>query len=272
MVMPVPDVSDRSLDQLISLRGRSAVVTGAAWGLGKAAARRLAEAGAAVLIADIDEAAAAATAHELVECYAGDVTSTRLDAGDVASIAAAAELAESRFGKLDIWVNNAGIPSFSPLLDLDAEEFDNVLAINLRGTFVGAKEAARRMIANGQGGVIVNVASLAGVRGISEGQAAYCSSKHGVVGLTKQLAIELGAQGIRVLGVAPGFSLTEKTMFIADWDEEAIKACPIPGIGSSRLGRVGVADDIARAILFCASDMAMFMTGSTLLLDGGMAA
>lgn len=270
--MPVPDVSSRSISELVSLAGRSAVVTGAAWGLGKATARRLAEAGAAVIVADIDEEAAANTARELAELYSADVSATRLDAGDAGSIIAVADLAESRFGKLDIWVNNAGIPSFTPLLDLDEEEFDNVLAINLRGAFVGAREAARRMIAANQGGVIVNVASLAGVMGISEGQAAYCSSKHGVVGLTKQLAIELGGYGIRVLGVAPGFSLTEKTMFIAEWDEETIKNCPIPGIGASRLGRVGVADDIARAILFCASDLSMFMTGSTLLLDGGIAA
>lgn len=270
--MSVPDVSDRSIADLVSLAGRSAVVTGAAWGLGKATARRLAEAGASVLVADIDEEAGAKTAEELAARYSANVTSTRLDAADPKSITAVADLAVSLFGKLDIWVNNAGIPSFTPLFDLDEEEFDNVLAINLRGTFVGAREAARRMVAAEHGGVIVNVASLAGVMGISEGQAAYCGSKHGVVGLTKQLAIELAPHGIRVLGVAPGFSLTEKTMFIADWDEETVKACPIPGIGSSRLGRVGVADDIARAILFCASDMATFMTGSTMLLDGGVAA
>ncbi len=270
--MPVPDVSDRSIPQLVSLSGRSAVVTGAAWGLGKATARRLAEAGACVLVADIDEEAAEATAQELAKRYNANVTATRMDASDPKSITAAADMAESLFGRLDIWVNNAGIPSFTPLLDLDDEEFDNVLAINLRGAFVGAREAARRMIAAERGGVIVNVASLAGVMGISEGQAAYCGSKHGVVGLTRQMSIELAPHGIRVLGVAPGFSLTEKTMFIAEWDEETIKACPIPGIGGSRLGRVGVADDIARAILFCASDMATFMTGSTLLLDGGVAA
>jgi len=270
--MPVPDVSDRSIADLVSLAGRSAVVTGAAWGLGKATARRLAEAGAAVLIADIDEEAAAQTAFELAERYSANVKSVRMDAADPGSITAVADLAERLFGGLDIWVNNAGIPSFTPLLDLDDEEFDNVLAINLRGAFVGAREAARRMMARQSGGVIVNVASLAGVMGISEGQAAYCASKHGVVGLTRQMSIELAGHGIRVLGVAPGFSLTEKTMFIAEWDEETIKSCPIPGIGGSRLGRVGVADDIARAILFCASDLAMFMTGSTLLLDGGVAA
>lgn len=270
--MPVADVSGRSIGELVSLAGRSAVVTGGAWGLGKAIAARLAEAGAAVLVADIDEEAASATAQELARRHGVMVIAARMDAGDPASIAAAAELAGRTFGGIDVWVNNAGIPSFSPLLDLELEEFDNVQAINLRGTFVGAREAARRMRADGKGGVIVNLASLAGVMGISEGQAAYCASKHGVVGLTKQLAIELGGDGIRVMGVAPGFTLTEKTMFIAEWDEETIRNCPIPGIGASRLGRVGVADDIARAVLFCASDMSMFMTGSTLLLDGGIAA
>jgi NAD(P)-dependent dehydrogenase (short-subunit alcohol dehydrogenase family) len=270
--MAIRDVTKEPVTNLVSLAGRSAVVTGAAWGLGKAVARRLAEAGASVLIADLDEEAAANSAHELSQDYGARVIAVKMDASDPKAITAAADLAVREFGKLDIWVNNAGIPSFVPLLELDEEEFDNVVAINLRGTFVGAREAARRMIAAAHGGVIVNVASLAGVMGISEGQAAYCGSKHGVVGLTRQMAIELAPHDIRVLGVAPGFTLTEKTMFIAEWDEETIKQCPIPGIGKSRLGRVGVADDIARAILFCASDMSLFMTGSTLLLDGGIAA
>ncbi|MET0239925.1 MAG: SDR family oxidoreductase [Sphingobium sp.] len=270
--MAIRDVSHSSVSDLISLSGRSAVVTGAAWGLGKATARRLAEAGASVLIGDIDEAAAASTAQELGDLYGVEVASVKMDASDGKEITAAADLAVKTFGKLDIWVNNAGIPSFVPLLDLTEDEFDKVVGINLRGTFVGAREAARRMIDAAQGGTIVNVASLAGVMGISQGQAAYCGSKHGVVGLTKQMAIELAPHDIRVMAVAPGFSLTEKTMFIADWDEETIKNSPIPGIGGSRLGRVGVADDIARAILFCASDLSIFMTGSTLLLDGGIAA
>jgi NAD(P)-dependent dehydrogenase (short-subunit alcohol dehydrogenase family) len=272
MIISVPDVSSHSLADLVSLRGRTAVVTGAAWGLGKATARRLAEAGASVLIGDIDEEAAAATAGELAERYGTRVLSVRMDAGDSASILAGVDHAVAEFGGIDIWINNAGIPSFTPLLDLSEEEFDKVMAINLRGTFVGAREAARRMIAAGKGGVIVNVASLAGLRGISPGQAAYVSSKHGVVGLTKTMAIELAPHGIRVLGVAPGFCLTEKTMHLASLDAEALKQIPIPGIGGSPLGRVGVSDDIARVILFCASDMAMFMTGSTLPVEGGIAA
>lgn len=272
MPIAVPDVSAGSLADLTSLSGRCAVVTGAAWGLGKATARRLAEAGASVLIGDIDEPAAQATARELAERYGTKVLSVRMDAGDPASINAGVDYAVAELGGIEIWVNNAGIPSYAPLLDLSEDEFDKVLAINVRGTFVGAREAARRMIAAGKGGVIVNVASLAGLRGISPGQAAYVSSKHGVVGLTKVMGIELAPHGIRVLGVAPGFCLTEHTMHLASLDAEALKQIPIPGIGGTPLGRVGVADDIARVIQFCASDMAMFMTGVTLPVEGGISA
>lgn len=270
--MAVRDVTASSIAELVSLAGRSAVVTGAAWGLGKATARRLAQAGAAVLIADIDAETAATTAAEIAEATGSRVLSTRMDAMDSASIVAVADLAVRELGGIDVWVNNAGIPSSTPLFDLPEEEFERVVAINLKGTFVGAREAARRMVEAGRGGVIVNVASLAGVLGISPGQAAYVGSKHGVVGLTRQMAIELGRHDIRVMGIAPGVCLTEKTMFLADMEPEKLKKIGIPGIDGSRLGRVGVADDVARAILFCASDMSSFMTGSTLLVDGGIAA
>lgn len=270
--MAVKDVSANSVADLVSLAGRSAVVTGAAWGLGKAAARRLSEVGAAVLIADIDADAATATAAELSAASGSRVISTRMDASDSASILAAAELAAQELGGIDIWVNNAGIPSSVPLFELSEDEFDQVIAINLKGTFVGAREAARQMVDAGRGGVIINVASLAGVLGISSGQAAYVGSKHCVVGLTRQMAIELGKHDIRVMGIAPGVCLTEKTAFLADIPPEQLKKIGIPGIDSSRLGRVGTADDVARVILFCASDLSMFMTGSTLLVDGGIAA
>lgn len=272
MAVTVPDISEHPLADLLSLRGRRAVVTGAAWGLGKATARRLAEAGASVLIADIDEQAAASTARELAARYNATVLSTRMDAGDTASIRDTVALAVAQLGGIDIWVNNAGIPSHVPLLDLAEDDFDKVMAINLRGTFTGAREAARQMIAKGSGGVIVNVASLAGLRGISPGQAAYVGSKHGVVGLTKTMAMELAPHGIRVLAIAPGVCLTEKTMHLAQITPEAASAIGIPGIGGSPLGRHGTADDIARVILFCASDMAMFMTGCTLPVEGGVSA
>jgi len=269
--MALPDVSGHTLEQLVSLKGRVAVVTGAAWGLGKAIARRLAEAGAAVVIADIDLTQAEATAVELAATGAS-VRAVAMDARDIAQIEAVAELAEREFGRLDIWVNNAGVVSNAPLFDLPDEEWETTIAVNLRGAFAGARSAARHMAARGEGGVIVNVASLAGLEGIAANQVAYVSSKHGVVGLTKQMSIELAPAGIRVLAIAPGVCLTEKTMFMAKADPEMLKQTGIPGIGGSRFGRHGVADDVARVVLFCASDLSMFMSGSTLVVDGGVAA
>lgn len=269
--MPLPDVTAHSLEQLISLKGRVAVVTGAAWGLGLATARRLAEAGAAVVIGDIDETKANEAADELSRSGA-TVRAIRMDAADFSQIEAVAEFAERELGGLDVWVNNAGVVSNAPLFELTDEDWQRTIAVNLNGAFAGARAAARRMVAKGKGGVIVNVASLAGLRGISANQAAYVSSKHGVIGLTRQMSIEMAPEGIRVMAIAPGVCLTEKTMFMADADPELLKQTGIPGIAGSPLGRHGVADDVARVILFCASDLSLFMSGSTLLVDGGIAA
>ncbi|KHK92649.1 SDR family NAD(P)-dependent oxidoreductase [Novosphingobium malaysiense] len=269
--MAVRDVSALPLTELISLKGRNAVITGAAWGLGRATAFRLAEAGASVLIGDVDTDKAKATAADISLATGARVLSTYSDAGDSASVVGLVDHAIKQFGNIDIWVNNAGLPSSVPVFDLSEEEFDRVVAITLKGTFLGAREAARRMVEAGRGGTIVNVASLAGLLGISPGQSAYVAAKHGVVGLTKTMAIELGKHDIRVMAVAPGVCLTEKTAFLADLPPEKLKAIGIPGIDTSRLGRVGTADDVARVILFCASDMAMFMSGCTLPVDGGIA-
>jgi len=270
--LSIPDLSAKPLSEIVSLAGRTAVVTGAAWGLGKATARRLAEAGASVLIGDIDAEKAAATAQEIRDAYGARVLSLPMDVTDKNAVVAAADLAVQEFGGIDVWVNNAGIPSFTPLLDLTEDDWDRVMAVNLRGLFLGSREAARRMIEAGKGGAIVNLSSLAGFRGISPGQAAYVTSKHGVRGATRQMALELAPHGIRVLGVAPGYCQTEHTAHLAELEPELLAQIPIPGIASSKLGRVGVADDIARVVLFCASDMSIFMTGSTLLVDGGEAA
>ena len=265
--MAVRDVQHLPLAEIISLAGRGAVVTGGATGLGKATVRRLAEAGASVLIADIDEALAQATAEDLSRATGATVLAVRCDAADSASVAEVAAQAISRFGRIDIWVNNAALYPSVPLFEMSEAEWDSVMAVNLRGVFVGAREAARHMIAGGCGGAIVNVASQAGFRGVAPGLAAYVASKHGVRGLTRQLAIELAPHDIRVLGVAPSHARTEKT-------EAAIAAMPelldqIPALSTSRLGRVGVPDDVGRVVLFLASDMAMFMSGSTLKIDAG---
>ena len=265
--MAVADVSDIPVSQLLSLSGRRAVVTGGAQGLGKAIVRRLAEAGASVLIGDLKQDLVRAVAKELGQ-YGGRVISTHLDVTDSSSVTAAAKLAVSELGGLDIWVNNAGVYPNVELLEMTDEIWNHVMEVNLRGVFAGAREAARRMIASDRGGVIVNVVSTAGFKGVAPGVAAYVASKHGVRGLTRQLAIELAPHDIRVLGVAPTFCTTEGNMAALAELSSRVGA-EIPATLSSRLGRVGVPDDIGRVVLFCASDMSMFMTGSTLLVDAG---
>ena len=159
--MAVADVSDRMLTDLLSLQGRAAVVTGGAVGIGYAIADRLAEAGADVVLGDVDD-----TAPSVAQLSARHpdrrVLGTRLDVTDGGSIIAVADLAVAEFGRLDIWVNNAGIYPSVPVLDMTDDDWDRVLDVNLRGSFIGAREAARRMIAAGHGGVILNIGSTAG--------------------------------------------------------------------------------------------------------------
>jgi NAD(P)-dependent dehydrogenase (short-subunit alcohol dehydrogenase family) len=268
--VPIPDVSSKSLSELVSLAGRRAVVTGAGRGLGRAVAERLAEAGAKVLVADIEHKLATAVAENLNARRPGCALAAHLDVTDGGSIVAAAELAIRELGGLDIWVNNAGIFPSVPALEMSEKTWDEVFAVNTRGVFLGSREAARRMSEAGSGGVIVNVVSTAGFRGTAPGLAAYVGSKHAARGLTRQLALEFAPFGIRVLGVAPTFVPTEGNMAAAaaagiPLDSEAIMSVMQPG----PLGRLGVPDDIARVVLFCASDLSAFMTGSTLLADAG---
>jgi NAD(P)-dependent dehydrogenase (short-subunit alcohol dehydrogenase family) len=266
--MAIADVSERSVAELVSLSGRRAVVTGGAQGLGKAIARRLAEAGASVLIGDLQLDLARKAADELSRLYGGRAMAILLDVSDSKSVIAAAEVARMDLGGIDIWVNNAGIYPNVGLLEMTDELWDRVMEVNLRGVFAGAREAARCMVASGRGGVIINVVSTAGFKGVAPGVAAYVASKHGVRGLTRQLAIELAPHAIRVLGVAPTFCTTEGNMAALAKLSGRV-GLEIPATFSSRLGRIGVPDDIGRIVLFCASDLALFMTGSTLLADAG---
>ncbi|MQY25714.1 SDR family NAD(P)-dependent oxidoreductase [Nocardia aurantia] len=261
------DASRLSLAELISLQGQRAVITGGGRGLGKAIAFRLVEAGAEVLIGDIQEELARAAAAEIEERYGVRAVGVALDVSDSASVAAAAERAVAEFGGLNVWVNNAGIFPAVPLLEMTDETWDGVFAVNARGTFLGAREAARRMAG---GGVIVNIVSIAGFRGSAPGLAAYVGSKHAARGLTRELALELAPMGIRVLGVAPGYVPTEGNLLAAQaagfLPEDAT---PSDLMLPSPIGRGGTPDDIARVVLFCASELSSYMTGSTLLVDGG---
>lgn len=267
--MGVPDVSDRSIAQLVSLEGKVAAVTGGAKGIGLAIARRLAEAGADVMIGDIDKEGAEAAAEEVLT-FGHRAVGAELDAADEASIIDFADRTRLELGTIDVWVNNAGIYPSVPLLDMTEQQWDRVVDLNLKGTFLASREAAKRMIADGHGGSIVNLASTAGFKAAGPGVAHYVSSKHGVVGLTKSLAVELGPHGIRVLAVAP-------TVIDTPGMAEGRAAFEAAGLGDiidaiaarEPLGRAGVPDDVARVVLFCASDLAMLMTGSTLAVDAG---
>ncbi|MEV4364748.1 SDR family oxidoreductase [Nonomuraea sp. NPDC049625] len=270
--MSIADVSGKSLAELVSLRGRRAVVTGGGRGLGRAIALRLAEAGADLLIGDIDEELAVTAAKQLAERHGVRAVGAAMDVTDAASVAAAADLAVAELGGLEIWVNNAGIFPSVPLLEMSEETWDQVFAVNARGVFVGAREAARRMAAAGTGGAIVNIVSTAGFRGSAPGLAAYVGSKHAARGLTRELALELAPLGIRVLGVAPSYVPTEGNMMAAAAMPATVPAGDLPPTDlmlNGPIGRIGVPDDIARVVLFCASDLSAFMTGSTLLADGG---
>jgi NAD(P)-dependent dehydrogenase (short-subunit alcohol dehydrogenase family) len=260
-----PDHSDRPLAELVRLDGRVALVTGAARGLGAQIVRRLAEAGADVVAGDLDAAGVAALAGEVSAASGRRVVGVALDVSDPASIVAAADAAVAQFGRLDIWVNNAGIsPATGPAVDVEVDFIDRMLAVNTRGCYLGAREAAKRMPS---GGVVINLASTTGFRA-SAGISVYVASKHAVVGITKALGLEFGPLGIRVLGIAPTVMDTpgvreETAPLLAAGVDIARRAAQNP------LGRIGVADDVARVVVFAASDMAAFMTGSTLAVDAG---
>jgi NAD(P)-dependent dehydrogenase (short-subunit alcohol dehydrogenase family) len=263
--MAMPDYSDRSVAELISLDGRRAVVTGGGKGIGAQIVHRLAEAGADVVVGDIDEVAAKEVATEVSRATGRRVRGVALDVADTSTLAAAADAAVADFGGLEIWVNNAGIfPTTGPAIDAPDELIDRLLRINVRGTYAGAREAARRM---SSGGVIVNLASTTGFKA-AVGISAYVVSKHAVVGATKALALEFAPSNIRVLGVAPTVMDTPGVrdqlapLREAGLDIEA-------RVGANPLGRMGVPDDVARVVLFCCSDLAAFMTASTLLVDAG---
>ncbi len=254
----------RSIADLISLHDRRAVVTGAARGIGLAITRRLAEAGASIVMLDNDAATLKASAAELTASGATAAPLT-VDLTDGEALAKVFEAAVSQLGGLDIWVNNAGISPRVPALEIADRDWDQVLDLNLKAAFSGAKLAARYMIAHDIRGVIVNMASST-VNRATGNPLHYRVSKHGIVGLTQSLAVELEAKGIRCLAIAP--TLTE-TPWVAQ-----LRAAGY-GEGFDRfakripLRRTATADEIARVVLFAVSDLAAFMTGTVIEVDGG---
>lgn len=253
-----------ALERLIDLRGKTAVVTGAAMGIGRGIAERLHEAGAAVVIADVDVGAAAKVVEQLDANDAGRARAIRVDVGERAEVEAAVAAAVDQFGALDIFVNNAGIFPFVSFLELDQGTFERVLRVNLVGAFLGMQAAARQMVAQRRGGRIVNVTSIDALHPSMAGLAHYDASKHGLWGLTKNVALELAEHGITVNALAPGAIATPGATAVSDQAalDQARERIP--------LHRMGDPDEMGRVALFLASDLASYLTGTQIVADGGM--
>jgi NAD(P)-dependent dehydrogenase (short-subunit alcohol dehydrogenase family) len=246
------------------LTGKTAVVTGAAGGIGRGIALELAREGAAVLVSDLAAAkAGGAETVALIDAEGGSAAFTPCDVTSAQDCAALVDTALARFGALDCAVNNAGIAVHKPLAEVTEEEYDRVLAVNLKGVFLGMRAQIPAMVERG-GGAIVNIASVAGLMAVPL-ISPYTASKHGIIGLTRNAAMEYGAAGVRVNAVCPNAIRTplmdaSPPEFVAD----LIRPQAIP--------RVGEPEEVGFAVAYLCSDRAAFVTGAALPVDGGYAA
>lgn len=250
-----------------SLSGRVAVVTGGSSGIGREISLAFANEGANVVVADrqADPREGGRPTHEVIETKVGrDATFVKCDVTDVAALEDAVEAAAS-LGGIDVMVNNAGIFRHEDFLDVTPAAFDQLMAVNVRGVFFGSQVAAKRMV-DADGGSIINLSSIAGLTGTG-GYASYCTSKGAVRLLTYALADELGPEGIRVNAIHPG--IIETTMTTDD--------VPIVGTEAGEgyedqipVGRFGTPEEVADAALYLASDQSSYVTGESLVVDGGM--
>ena len=254
------------------LEGRVAIVTGAATGIGRATARRLAAEGATVTVVDRQTARGEETAR-LIEDEGGRADFFSCDVADTASVRAMIDAVAGK-GRLDVLVNNAGIPGPSaPAADLAVEDWDRVIAVNLRGVFLCCKYALPHLAATGNG-AIVNIASTFGMVG-APASPAYGASKGGVIALTRQLAVDYGSRGIRVNAVSPGYvdnDMDQRRDRMAPEEAAANLAAREAAAALQPLGRQADVAEIAAAVAFLASDDGSFATGAILPVDGGCTA
>lgn len=246
---------------MLALEGKVALVTGGSRGIGRAIALELACHGADVAINYARHAEAAAQIVAEIEALGRRAVALLADVGDFDQAAALVDAAVGALGRLDILVNNAGIVRDTLLLRMQEADWDDVLRVNLKGAFNTSK-AAVRLMARQRAGRIINISSVSGLMG-QVGQANYSAAKAGLIGLTKSMAREFAARGITVNVVAPGFIPTDMNVAMDETMRERLREL-IP------LGRFGVADEVAHAVAFLASNEAAYITGAVLPVDGGL--
>jgi 3-oxoacyl-[acyl-carrier protein] reductase len=244
------------------LEGKVALVTGASRGIGKEIAIALAKEGAFVAVNYNGSQEMAQEVIEQIESQGGSAKAYQCNVSDFEAAANLIKEIVKEHGKIDILVNNAGITRDNLLMKMKEEEFDQVIDINLKGTFNCIKHISRQMLKQ-KAGKIINISSVSGILG-NAGQANYCASKAGIIGLTKSAARELASRGITVNAVAPGFIHTEMTEVLSESVKEN-------ALGQIPLGRFGEVKDIADIVCFLASDKADYITGQVISIDGGMA-
>ncbi|MGH9030700.1 MAG: SDR family NAD(P)-dependent oxidoreductase [Acidimicrobiia bacterium] len=246
------------------LTGKVAIVTGGASGMGAATSRRLAAEGAKVVVVDQQEDRAKEVAAELP-----DAVAVAADVASVEDTEAYVQAAVDAFGRVDLFHNNAGYGGdLVPIWQTTVEQFDYTMAVNTRGVFLGLRSVLGRMAEQGDGGAVVNTASLSGLRGIP-GQAAYAPSKHAVIGLTRVAALDAAPLGVRVNAVCPGLVRTPMLQGLID---EAPKELIDGMLMRVPAGRMAEADEVANLVVWLLSDEASYVNGASCIVDGGIAA